>query len=273
MLYCPIRPHIRPDRAVISVTGEGALAFLHNLLTVDLSHLSPGETAYGALLSPQGKILHDVFLFVREGSVLIDCSALQSQALLQKLIMYRLRAKLEIKFEPTLRVAVGVREGVADPRVTNIMGSRDIVEAGSLPEGDDGVYQRHRILCGLADTDADIGSSKMFVHEANLDLLGGVSFTKGCYVGQEVVSRVHHRGTARSRILCLKFFKSETLESGEDILIGDQQVGTVLSSAAGNALALIRLDRVTKDNAFQLTANGNGVFVGRAQWMKPDVII
>ena len=270
MLYCPIRPHIRPDRAVISVTGEGALAFLHNLLTVDLSHLSPGETAYGALLSPQGKILHDVFLFVREGSVLIDCSALQSQALLQKLIMYRLRAKLEIKFEPTLRVAVGVREGVADPRAV-VMGTRDIVNSGSLTEGDEGVYERHRIAVGLADSDADIESGNMFVHEANLDLLGAVSFTKGCYVGQEVVSRVHHRGTARSRVMLLRHSAGGDIK-GAEIRFGDLQVGTALSCVSENALALVRLDRLTKENALQLTVGGNKVLVGRPQWMKAEVL-
>jgi tRNA-modifying protein YgfZ len=271
MLFCPIRPHIRPDRAVISVGGEGALAFLHNLLTVDLLQKKPGETVYGALLSPQGKILHDVFVFVGDNIVHVDCARSQAEALLQKLKMYRLRARLEIKSEPSLRVAVGQPEGVDDPRVTWVMGSRGIVTSGTLPEGDDGVYERHRIVVGLADSEADIESGKFFVHEANLDYLRAVSFTKGCYVGQEVVSRTHHRGTARNRILCVLNPGGGEITSGEEVRFGEQRLGVVLSSKAGNAIALIRLDRLTRESAFGLNVGGVGVYVGKPQWMNAEI--
>jgi tRNA-modifying protein YgfZ len=263
MTQAPIYPHIRPDRAVISVAGDGTVAFLHNLLTVDLLHKVPGEAAYGALLTPQGKILHDVFLFFEEHRVLVDCAAVHAQALLQKLMMYRLRAKLEIKVEDGLRVAVGL--GRVDPRFAE-MGLRCVVAAGTLPEGDKGEYEILRLTKGLADSVGDIGTAELFVHEANLDLLGAVSFTKGCYVGQEVVSRTHHRGTARSRIMPL-MLEGNLPAKGTEIVSGSQRIGEVFSGFGQRALGLIRLDRYA-EVVGALTAGGTVVSVEAPVWMK-----
>jgi tRNA-modifying protein YgfZ len=263
MTEAPFYPHIRPDRAVISVGGDDALAFLHNLLTVDLDARKPGDIAYGALLTPQGKILHDVFLHVRDGMVLVDCAAEHVQALLQKLIMYRLRAKLEIKIEETMRVVVG--EGPNDPRHPE-MGRRTIGEASSLPVGDGGEYNHWRLQCGLADSVLDIGSGELFVHEANLDQLGAVSFTKGCYVGQEVVSRTHHRGTARNRILQLHV-EGALPPKSTPILRGETRVGEMLSGQDVRGLGLIRLDRLAESDA-PLRAGEIAVTVKMPNWMK-----
>jgi tRNA-modifying protein YgfZ len=238
-----ITPQILTSRAVIRIAGDGALAFLNKLLTVDLT-LS--QAAYGALLSPQGKILHDVFV-VPEGEVVwVDVSAAQAPDLLKRLMMYRLRAKLSIEWAKDKAVAVGSQSGLSyiDPRLAN-MGHRAIVDAGLLPEGEG--YDALRFLHGLASSDQDIKSGDMFVHEANLDQLHGVSFTKGCYVGQEVVSRTQHRSTARNRILPVQF--SDGVEAGADIHSGEIRVGTMLSSQDGKGVALIRLDRLTEVTA------------------------
>jgi tRNA-modifying protein YgfZ len=264
MTQTPVYPHIRPDRAVISVGGEGALAFLHNLLTVDLLEKKPGETAYGALLSPQGKILHDVFVFVEADRVLMDCAATQAGALLQKLVMYRLRAKLEIKQEPALRVAVG--RGAADPRL-GVLGLRGVVEADALPNGDEGQYDLLRLLYGLGDSVLDIGSGEMFVHEANLDFFSAVSFTKGCYVGQEVVSRVHHRGTARNRIMPLKVVFGPLPIKGTEISSDGQRLGEMLSGQGARALGLIRLDRLAEATG-PLLAGESNIIVDEPVWKK-----
>lgn len=263
MTHHPVFPHIRPDRTVISVGGEGALAFLHNLLTVDLLDRKPGDAAYGALLSPQGKILHDVFLFVEADRVLVDCAETQAQALLHKLVMYRLRAKLDIKIEDGLRVVVG--QGVDDPRLP-AMGLRGIACGTALPIGDGGQYEALRLHNGLADSGSDIGVGDMFVHEANLDLLGAVSFAKGCYVGQEVVSRMHHRGTARSRILPLQVL-GVLPAKGTAIVSGEQRVGTMLSGQGSRALGLIRLDRWAEAQV-TLVAGDAEIKVTRPEWMK-----
>jgi tRNA-modifying protein YgfZ len=120
---------------------------------------------------------------------------------------------------------------------------------GALPVGEG--YHAVRLHHGLADSVVDIGSGEMFVHEANLDQLNGVSFTKGCYVGQEVVSRVHHKHTARNRIVPVSF--TGDAPHGSDVLSGTTRVGTMLSSQKGRGLALLRLDRLAETTEPLLT--------------------
>lgn len=265
-------PQTLPERAVIRVAGDGVLPFLHNILTVDLLQLTQAQAAYGALLTPQGKILHDMFVVAGNDAIYLDCSKLQAETLLQKLIMYRLRAKLEMVIDLSKAVAVSSVQNLpgiccADPRVAAI-GHRSVVEIASLDVGQG--YNEARIVLGLADSDSDIGVGQMFVHEANLDQLNGVNFQKGCYVGQEVVSRTHHRGTARSRILPV------TLDGvgarGAAIESGGQRVGEMLSSVAGNGLALLRLDRLAEATEPLLIA-GVRLHVRKPHWATFELII
>jgi tRNA-modifying protein YgfZ len=263
------QPQISPDRAVIRVGGDGALAFLHNLLTMELSDATP---AYGALLTPQGKILHDVFVVPDGNRVWIDVAKVQAADLLRRLMMYRLRAKLDIALDDGKAVAVsssGNLSGIAfiDPRLPGI-GYRAIVDVESLPVGTG--YHVARIALGLADSERDIGSGQMFVHEANLDQLHGVSFTKGCYVGQEVVSRTHHRHTARNRILPVRF--EGEVQLGADVVSGEVRLGTMLSSLDGHGLALLRLDRLAEASSALLTS-GVKLSVHKPSWANFEVII
>jgi tRNA-modifying protein YgfZ len=254
-----------PHRGVIAISGDGALAFLHNLLTCDVATLAQGQAAYGALLSPQGKILHDIFVFNAGEQVLIDCASEQRDALLQKLMMYKLRAKLTIAARDDLEVAVG-DEGYVDPRNPE-MGHRFFAAKGAFKSG--GGYDAARIALGLADSVQDIGTNNLFPHEANLDQFGGVNFTKGCYVGQEVVSRMQHRGTARSRILPVT---GQGLTKGASITSADKSIGEILSTTRTNALALIRLDRLGEATA-PLLSNAVTLKVQKPDWIKYDITI
>jgi tRNA-modifying protein YgfZ len=264
-----LRPQVLPDRSVVSVSGDGALAFLHNLLTVDLTVAQP---AYGALLTPQGKILHDVFV-VPDGHVIwIDVAAAQAADFLKRLRMYRLRAKLDISLVEGKSVAVAPdskQTGLfySDPRFDG-MGFRGIVDSGSLATGEG--YHPLRIALGIADSVSDIGTGDMFVHEANLDQLNGVSFSKGCYVGQEVVSRTHHRSVARKRILPVQF--SEVFHGVKEITSGEQSIGTVLSSEGKQGLALVRLDRLAEVTQ-PLFADHVKLTVHKPVWAKFDVSV
>lgn len=256
-----------PGRAVISVRGPEAGHFLHNLLTADIDHLADGGAAYAALLTPQGKILFDMFVFRSGDGYLIDCAASQRADLLKRLAMYKLRAKLDIVARDDLAVGVSpveVSDGYRDPRSAGI-GWRFIGAAGAEARG----YGAARIAAGLADTEADIGSGELFPHEANLDQLGGVNFRKGCYVGQEVVSRMEHRGTARSRILPVTLDGAAPAK-GTEIRAGEKLVGTLLSSAGQRALALIRLDRLAEATA-PLMADGATVTVQKPAWATYEV--
>lgn len=251
----PFTAGLLPERAVLRVTGPEAGTFLHGLLTVDVAGLAPGQAAYGALLTPQGKILFDLFIFADGGEFLIDCSAARRDELLRKLYFYRLRAKVEIAASP-LAVAVSPEEPsqplrFPDPRLAGL-GWRALVEAGTMAAATS--YDAARIEGGLADSDADLAPGEFFPHEANFDQFGGVSFSKGCYVGQEVVSRMEHRSTARSRILPVELAGAAPAP-GTAVLSGEKQVGTLLSAAGSQALALLRLDRLAEAKAPLLTEN------------------
>ncbi len=262
---------VLPKRAILDLRGPETENFLHNLVTVDVLGLAEAHARYGALLTPQGKILFDFFIAKTAEGYLLDCATSQGEELLKRLTFYRLRAKIEISQRDDLEVGVAAvkPEGVlayADPRNAS-MGWRIIAAKGTLAASDG--YEAARIGLGLADTDGDIGSSKLFPHEANFDQFGAVSFTKGCYVGQEVVSRMEHRATARSRILPVTFDGIAPPYESE-IRSGDKMIGTVLSTSGNQALALVRLDRLA-EAALPLLTAGVSTRVQKPSWVTYDV--
>ena len=280
-----------PDRSILSIEGPEAGHFLHNLVTADITGLSPGEARYTALLTPQGKILFDFFVFRDEtDTFLIDCATSQSAELMKRLMFYKLRSKVTISLtQYAAGVSLGEPDAIlryVDPRLAligwrfvlqqhnkSIEYSRDIPIADwrFIRQRDLGAigYDNARISLGLADSDADLGSGEYFPHEANLDQLGGVDFAKGCYVGQEVVSRMEHRGTARSRILPIEL-DGEAPAKGTEIRAGEKLIGTMLSSSGALGLALLRLDRLGEATGPLLTG-GVSLRVLKPRWARYDV--
>lgn len=260
---------LRPDRAVLRIEGPDAAHFLHNLLTADIEALGSGAATYAALLTPQGKILFDLFVVAEGAGYLVDCSAAQKAELVKRLNFYKLRARVTITDLAGMCIGVSpeTRPGAyRDPR-WSAMGWRFMADAGSLPIAED--YEAARIAAGLADSDADLGSGDFFPHEANLDQLGAVNFRKGCYVGQEVVSRMEHRGLARNRILPL-LLSGPAPAKGTEIRAGDKLVGTLLSSSGNRALGLIRLDRLGESGKPLLTGSVSAEVL-KPQWARYDV--
>lgn len=261
---------VLPERALFSVEGPDAGSFLDNLVTADLDGLADGEARYAALLTPQGKMLFDFFVVKQPDHYVIDCSAAQRAKLVKRLGFYKLRAKVTVAPLEDDVVASPVRPNMPlawrDPR-SAVSGWRCAAPQGVLPVSPD--YHAARIALGIADTDADLGSGEFFPHEANLDQLGGVSFTKGCYVGQEVVSRMEHRGTARNRILPVTL-DGDASPKGSDIRAGDKQIGTLLSSSGNRALALLRLDRLA-DSTEPLLTEGVSLHVLKPRFARYDV--
>jgi folate-binding protein YgfZ len=262
---------VRRERAVLSLEGLEAENFLHNLVTADVLGLAEGEARYGALLTPQGKILFDFFVVKSAEGYLLDCAASQVEEFMKRLMFYRLRAKVSIAERQDLEVGVSPERpagmiSYADPR-TPLIGWRVLAKKGKLSTGTG--YDAARIALGLADSDGDIGSGELFPHEANFDQLGAVSFSKGCYIGQEVVSRMEHRATARSRILPVTFDRAAP-QRGAAIKSADKIIGSVLSSAGNSALALLRLDRLA-EAAQPLLTDAVRVHVHKPAWIKYDV--
>lgn len=265
-----------PDRSVIKVAGEDARNFLNGLITTDVDRLKPGLGRFGALLTPQGKIIVD-FLITEVpaghgGGFLIDCPKALADTLATKLKFYKLRAKVTVEKLDLGVLAAWDGQPAAqpdlaftDPRNAEL-GTRilipedlkqklsDLIGAGLVDAAD---YEAHRIALGVPRGGLDFMYSDAFPHETNMDRLAGVDFDKGCYVGQEVVSRMQHRGTARTRSIKV-LLDDVAPEVGVSVMAGDKQVGTMGSSAQGKGIALVRIDRVADalDAGQPLTAGG-----------------
>jgi hypothetical protein len=263
---------------VVKISGDVARDFLNGLVTTDVTLLRPGLGRFGALLTPQGKIVVD-FLITEApsghgGGFLIDCPRALAQALADKLGFYKLRAKVAVE---NLSDGLGVLAAwdgepstkpdlaFADPR-SAALGWRIVVPAGLAQKVadligadlvDSPAYDAHRIASGVPRGGLDFMYGDAFPHETNMDRLHGVDFEKGCYVGQEVVSRMQHRGTARTRTVRV-VLEDFSPEPGTAILAGDKPVGTIGSTAGQNGLALIRTDRAADALAAgtPLTAGG-----------------
>lgn len=267
---------------MFEINGQDAKSFLQGLVTSDVETLGDGQAAHAGLLTPQGKIMFDFFIVGQVDGFLIDCATSQIDELVKRLGFYKLRAQVEITVRPNLTVAASwgqkcdSHQGlliVDDPRLA-AMGQRIIADKADLEplsnaQPDD--YHLHRIITGIPDT-VDIGSSLCFPHEANFDLLGGVSFTKGCYVGQEVVSRMQHRGTARSRIMPVTF-DGKIGEPNAEIRAGGKKVGHMLSVVYNHGLALVRLDRAksARDASELIEADGKALNLIKPQWATFDI--
>ena len=269
------------DRSVLSVSGPDAEHFLQNILTVDLGKLSQGEAKPGALLSPQGKILFD-FMISRNGAdrFRLDCRAAVAGDFLRRLMLYRLRAKVELSIEEQVVVGVSWEDDsgpsqtdstrVADTRFKEVPVFRtygasfpppltpphkgegnvgDSAPESPSPGGGGGRgggtadWERLRIAHGIAESGSDYALGDAFPHDVLLDQTGGVGFQKGCYVGQEVVSRMQHRGTARRRVLLVSA-EAPLPAPGTEIIAGGKALGALGSVAGNHGLAIVRIDRV-----------------------------
>ncbi|MFO1107946.1 MAG: folate-binding protein [Bradyrhizobium sp.] len=274
-----------PDRGVVKVSGEDARNFLNGLVTTDVALVRPGLARFGALLTPQGKIMVD-FLVTEApsghgGGFLLDLPRVLAQGLADKLNFYKLRAKVTVENlsdgmgvlaawdgEPAMKpdlcfadprdAALGWRILVPEElkqKVADVIGA-DLVDVGE--------YEAHRIGAGVPRGGLDFMYSDAFPHETNMDRLHGVDFEKGCYVGQEVVSRMRHRGTARTRTMKI-ILDDFSPEPGQPILAGDKAVGTMGSTAGKQGLALIRTDRVSDALAAGATLSAGGLAIRIAE--------
>ena len=253
------------DRGIVAVEGAEARALLHRLVTSDVLGLAPGEARYTALLSPQGKVMVD-FLIVdatTDGGAdrfLLDCPAALAPDLARKLTLYRLRAAVGIA-DRSADLGVTAHwpdgPGARDPRHP-ALGTRDIGPRGIADPAARLAYEAHRIALGIPEGGRDFAYGDAFPHDVNLDRLGGVDFGKGCYVGQEVVSRVHHRGTARKRIVPVHF-DGPAPAGGADITVGEIVIGTMGTSLDGRGLAMVRTDRAEEAAALGAPPVADGV--------------
>jgi folate-binding protein YgfZ len=280
-----------PERGVVKVAGDDARHFLNGLVTTDIGKVAPGQARFAALLTPQGKIIVDFFVTEASlddgGGFFLDCPKALAPMLVEKLTFYKLRAKISID---DLSASLGVMAlwngsgaiadseyglSYADPRLPDL-GKRVILPPDLATEAaadlgasntDADAYDAHRIALGVPRGGQDFIYLDTFPHEADMDQLGGVDFAKGCYIGQEVVSRVEHRATARRRVVPIVYDDAAPVQ-GITVMAGDKEIGMLGAATKGRGLALLRLDRVADAlaGAVPLIAGGVEIRVTKPAW-------
>jgi hypothetical protein len=279
-----------PERGVVRVAGPDARTFLDGLLTCDLDWLSADAARYGGLLTPQGKILFD-FILVQApeedgGGYYLDALGAYAPDLAKRLGFYKLRAKVTVEdlsgalsvlagWEGARRPPEDLALALEDPRLA-ALGWRAIVAregADAVADAEPEAYHAHRIRLGVPDGGRDFLYGDAFPHEAVMDQLSGVDFDKGCYVGQEVVSRMQHRGTARTRMVPLRYPEGFAAEPGSDVVAGPKTLGRTATGSGEIGLAMLRLDRLGDALAEgqPVLAGGMPVEVLKPHWARFEI--
>jgi tRNA-modifying protein YgfZ len=279
-----------PNRGVVRVAGEDARAFLDNLITNSMDGVVVGQAVHAALLTPQGKIITDFIVKQAPeadgGGFYCDVPLVAAAELTRRLGFYKLRARVSVEdLSETLGVIAlwGKADDVSDlglvfrdPRLAalgwRVITHKSQTEAAlaatgaTLAELD--AYHAHRAALGIGEVAFDFVLGDAFPHEINMDQLHGVDFKKGCYVGQEVVSRMQHRGTARTRLVQLRYTDGFVASGGSQVMAGEKTLGVTGTADSGRGLAMIRLDRAAEavKAGIPLLAGGLAVDVIKPAW-------
>jgi len=266
------------SRSLIALGGPDWRSFLQGLITQDVETPDRETARFGALLTPQGRLLHDLFVVEREDGAWLDVEAEHREALMQRLMIYRLRAKVEIAADDTrVSVLYPARPREGDPSGLWVRDGR-LAELGwrgygaEIPPGavqaTEAEREAQKLRLGVPGP-KDWGVDRTYPIEANFDLLNGIAFQKGCFVGQETTSRMKRRGVIKNRMLPI-VYDGAAPAFGSEILAGDLRAGEVLSGGEGRAIALVRLDRAL---GAALTVGGRPVRAEVPAWMpshQPD---
>lgn len=267
-----------PHRALIRITGPDWATFLKGLCTAHIDRITAevadgrlGTLHYGAFLRPQGKMYADCLLMAKgPEDIRLDVPLSARPELLARLNMYRLRAKVAIEaLDQPVFVAFGgdLPDGFADdPRGIIAGDTFGFAYDDRVATTEETAWTAFRIGLGIAEAGRDFGMDELYAIDANLDLLDAIDFHKGCYVGQELTSRMKRRGQIKSRLLPLT--SASDLETGAEILIGERKVGEVTSAYGHIGMGLIRLDRLSQT---EVESNSQAVVVTVPAWMAPHV--
>ncbi|MDR1826768.1 MAG: folate-binding protein [Methylobacteriaceae bacterium] len=237
------------SRGVLEVAGDDAATFLNAVSSCPVTRIEPGGAGFGALLTPQGKIVADFILFKQaETLCFLDVSLSALPELVKRLTMYRLRAKITVTdVSNLLAVFVGGETDAVpaapDPRLA-ALGLRGLAHVGQIAADSaaEDAYHAGRVRNGVPEGGRDFLWNDVFPHEVMMDLLNGLDFTKGCYIGQEVVSRMQHKTVVRTRTFTIRCGSPAPWTRGEPVMAGEKTIGTAGDGRNGEAVALLRLD-------------------------------
>jgi folate-binding protein YgfZ len=257
-----------PHRAVLCVTGNDRVAVLNGLVSNDVAEAAPGHAVWAALLTPQGKYVADFFIFADADRLLLECEAAQRDMLAQKLARYRWRADMQIVPSDLAVYAAWGGDAPAaliaapDPRLEQA-GWRVLASPDWPVTADFHAWDLHRLRLGLPDGTRDLEPDKSVLLEAGFDELHGISWTKGCYLGQELTARTRYRGLLKRRLLLVEA-ESPLPAPGTAIMAGEREAGVLRSVIGTEGLALLRIDLQES----QLVAGDVALTVRVPEWMK-----
>ena len=257
--------HRLPNRAILTLTGPDTLALLERTVTHTVADWTEGEARYGALLTPQGKIIADYIAHRTADGVQIDVHEDAAEDLLKRLKMFRLRSAVEISRDETL-AAVSGESGDHDPR-SALLFWRSVAPVSEVTgETDPALYEKKRIAAGVPEWGRDYRAAEVFPTDVNMDLMHGIDYKKGCFVGQEVASRMKRKALIRKRTVQLR---GSALAPGVEVRAGESLLGTVTSVAGDEGLALIRTDRFAQSVKAKhaVTAGGAPAEIEGAPWL------
>jgi len=261
------------DRGVLAIAGEDRVAFLQGLVSNDVAEVADGTAVWAALLTPQGRWLADFFILTDGPRLLMDCEAAQLPAIRQRLSRFRLRSRVTIE-ETALRVHAAWGGEPALPAGTIAAPDPRLPEAGwrilssepptaNATEAD---WDAHRLTLGLPDGSRDLEPEKSLLLEAGFDELHGVSWTKGCYMGQELTARTKYRGLLRRRLVPVRI-DGTAPPPGTKLMLDGREVGEMRSARGQAGMATVRIDSFDRD----LSAKGATVTPAVPVWMRtPD---
>jgi folate-binding protein YgfZ len=283
------------DRGILAVSGPDRRAFLQGLVSNDVDKIAADRALYAALLTAQGKYLHDFIMAAAGEAIWLDAEAARLADLKRRLSIYRLRAKVTLDELPELAVAAVFGAGVfgvlnlpeqpgdarpfagglalADPRLAalgvRVILPRDAIRetlvAAGVAEADFAAYDRHRLALGIPDSSRDLIVEKSILLESGFDELNGVDWQKGCYIGQELTARTKYRGLIKKRLFPVRI-DGPAPAPGTILSLDGKEAGEMRSSRDGSGLALLRLDAVTENRS--LSAEGATLAALRADWMR-----
>jgi folate-binding protein YgfZ len=249
-----------PQRGVLEIQGEDKATFLQGLVSNDIFDVTPEQAIYAVLLTPQGRFLYDLFIAEKNGSFLIDAETQRLEALLKRLTLYKLRSQVNLQLRPDLKVFAiwgltlsetlglkeesgSAREGLfMDPRLLQL-GARGIGEVKNMgfQQATARDYDAHRLMLGVPEGGLDLIPEKTIPLEAGLDELNAISWTKGCYLGQELTARTKYRGLIRKRLFPVKI-EGELPIDNKEIFLGGAEVGDMRTHNGSDGIALLRLE-------------------------------
>jgi len=274
----PTRLALLPSRGVIAISGADARELLQGLITNNVDLVSNTRAIYAALLTPQGKLMFDFFIIEHDGKLLLECHKDHLPALLKRLTMYRLRAQVELEdLSAKYRVAAAfdgdaIVDGLpgasfADPRL-DALGVRMLLsEDEDIPvNATEADFEIWRLSLGVPNVPADAGQDQTFMLEANFDELHGVDFAKGCYIGQELASRMKRRNGLRKRLLPVNV-DGPLPSEGTPIMAGDRNLGSMRTGIGNRAMAYLRVDRLKEAEGETLEADGVPLTVDWPEWI------